>query len=472
MQHIQAAIATGETWEGFCRYAAASQETCHQVFERTPRSDGAAFQNHRIHLRSQIYIEVKTMKRYFAILMLLACLPWLLAAEILYVVNSQSRTLSRIDLNQNSVNNSFALLGNVPNKLAVSKDYLWLVASGDNAIQKISPATGQILANYLVEVAANPWDAIYQENYLYISGLISGKVYKMDTRTGQVLASLQVGIAPEALAIMGDKLYVTNAGNYVENYAGSSLSVIDLPSFSLLKNMTLPANPQYLTLHGDKLHISCTGNWTEVLGKIVVLDTANDEIIHTLDLGGSPGNIQINSAGIAYVADAGGYSLFRYDANTMELLNPADNPLNFAAGDLLAADNYLALLNPNWGSNGSVQVVDWELSALQSFTVGMMPTDIKRELSPTSVADAIQIPAARLIQLYPSPLRVGQSLNLKSLSLQEGMLRLYNLRGEKVQEEWILPGAEKSLKIKQKSGLYFYRFESGGKSSAGKITVM
>lgn len=412
------------------------------------------------------------MKRYLAILLLLACLPWALAGEILYVVNSQSRTLSRIDTSQNSVNNSFALLGNVPNKLAVSEDYLWLVASGDNAIQKISPATGQVLATYLVEVSSNPWDAIYHENYLYISGLISGKVYKMNALTGSVAASVAVGTAPEALAIYGDKLYVTNAGNYMENYAGSSLSIIDLASFSLLQNISLPANPQYLALHGDKLHISCTGNWTDMPGEIVVFDTATDEIISNLDLGGSPGNIQINSQGIAYVADAGGYALYRYDANSLELLNPADNALNFAASDLLGAEGFLALVNPNWGSNASVQVLDWELNALQNFMVGLMPTDIKREKSPTSVADAVQIPAARLLKLYPSPLKTGQSLSLKSRSSEEGVFQLYNLRGEKVQETRLMPGSEKSISIQQKSGLYLYRFESGEKRISGKITVM
>jgi hypothetical protein len=68
-----------------------------------------------------------------------------------------------------------------------------------------------------------------------------------------------LGAAPEALAIYQNKLYVSNARTYSQNYAGSSVSVIDLESFETINETQTGLNPQYLrirTLKTRKIHDS------------------------------------------------------------------------------------------------------------------------------------------------------------------------------------------------------------------------
>jgi hypothetical protein len=108
--------------------------------------------------------------KQIAIMLLLIC-PILLFGQKLFVVNSQSRTLSRIDLDEDSVDNNFAQLGNIPNKVLVTQDYLWVVNSGDNSLQKISTTGGNTLGNFFVEPSSNPWDAIMDNNDIYITVL-------------------------------------------------------------------------------------------------------------------------------------------------------------------------------------------------------------------------------------------------------------------------------------------------------------
>jgi DNA-binding beta-propeller fold protein YncE len=321
-------------------------------------------------------------------------------------------------------------------------------------------------------VGSNPWDAILHDDCIYVSGLFSAKVYKMQESTGQVIGSVTVGIAPEAMAVANGKLYVCNAGNYAQNYAGSSVSVIDLASFSVIKTIPTAANPQFIQVYNGEIHVSCTGNWLDIAGSIYVIDSSLDEIIHTIPIGGAPGNLWINSEGIAYVAEGSGNSLYSYNALDYSLLNPASDPLTFAASDLTGNGTMLALLNPNWGNNAIVQLLHSDLSTWNSYTVGMMPTDIKLQNSTSPNTDHTAIPKPAQIQVYPSPLSADSSLNLKSLIRAAGEFRLYNLKGERVYTAQIQGGEHKSVDLKLPSGAYIFRFTGSEQSDTGKLLIL
>ncbi|MCK9584922.1 MAG: T9SS type A sorting domain-containing protein [Candidatus Cloacimonetes bacterium] len=410
------------------------------------------------------------MKNKTTLLIVMVMALSLLGADVIYVVNSQSRTLSRIDTSSDQVQNTFSILGNVPNRVVLGEDYLYAVNSGDNRIQKIDKSSGNTVANYLVAVNSNPWDAILHEGYLYITGLFTGLVYKMDAASGELIASVQVGVAPEALCVADDKLYVSNAGNYAENYAGSSVSVIDLPSFSVLNTLEVGLNPQYLRLHEGYLHVSCTGNWQNVGGEIDIYDTQDDRKIHTIELGGTPGNIWIDANDIAWVADSGGNQMYRYDALDFEILNGGGNSLPFGASELTGSAAMIAILTPEWGSNARVSLLNYELSLIKEYTVGMMPTDLKLEATPIAVEDDL-IAAARIL-VYPNPLSAGEELRLKSEGKLRGTVQIFNLKGQLLQEKY-LDGAELSLDTsKLSSACYFYRISTDQGTQSGKFVIL
>jgi hypothetical protein len=390
-----------------------------------------------------------------------------LGAETLWVINSQSRTLSRINTENVQAENNFAILGNTPNRLAVDEDALWVVNSGDNSIQKINPNSGQTLANYLVEVGSNPWDMVIHDGFAYISGLFSGKVYKMNLSTGSVVASLTVGVSPEGMAIHNGMLYTVCTGDYMQNYGGSGLAVIELDSFTVIKEIELPANPQYVVVHDGNIHVSCTGNWADVSGKIVIL-TEDADVITTLDLGGTPGNIWFDREGVAYVADSSGDAIYSYyfdgtDATVQTA--PA-----FNASEICGNEQIVAFMKPNWGDNGSVDIYHSDLSFWKSYTVGMMPTDMKLEAEPVSVNDEV-VPVA-IFGVYPNPVREGASLKLDGEIFGETTVSIYNLRGQLVKTN-MLRQNERSLDISGlKSGLYLYRVNDGKTLASGKFIVI
>ncbi|MCB5265646.1 MAG: T9SS type A sorting domain-containing protein [Candidatus Cloacimonetes bacterium] len=410
------------------------------------------------------------MKNKAALLLLMVMAFSLLGADLLYVVNSQSRTLSRIDTASDQVQNTFSILGNVPNRVVVGENYLYSVNSGDNTIQKINKLSGSTVANHLVAVGSNPWDAILHEGYLYITGLFTSRVYKMNASNGQVLASVQVGTAPEAMCVVGDKLYVTNAGNYAQNYAGSSVSVIDLPSFSVINTLVVGLNPQYLCFHEGFLHVSCTGNWADTGGKIMIFDTQDDSLIQTIELGGTPGNIWIDANDLAWVADSGGNQMYRYNALSYEILNGAGNSLPFGASELVGTASMIAILAPIWGSNGKVTLLNPDLSFIKEYSVGMMPTDLKLETISSPVEDDL-VTAAR-ISIYPNPLPAGENLKLKSEGNLRGTVQIFNLKGQLLEEKY-LDGEALSLDTsKLSSACYLYRISTDRGKQSGKFMIL
>lgn len=393
-------------------------------------------------------------------------------ASILYVVNSQSRTLSRIDTNTDTVNNSFATLGNVPNKIVVDRDYIWCVNSGDNAVRKISKSTGATLGNIFVGAGSNPWDAVLDQGNLYVSGLFTGKVYRIDTSSGTVTGSISVGTAPEALLVEGGKLYVANAGNYAQNYAGSSVSVIDLASFSEVATIPTHANPQYLAVQNGMLHVSCTGNWTSLPGAICVIDMATNALAATIAIGGTPGCLWMANQNTAYVADSNGVNLYRYDPQSFQILNGADNPLPNGGSEIVGNSALIAVLCPNWSGNGTVKILHPDLGLWKQYTVAMMPTDLKMDSEPTPNDDALAPNIS--LKVWPNPARRDSMLGISTKSGLNADVHIYDLRGRKIASYPFREGNARISTQNYPSGVYLYRVVDSVDGSArawGKFIV-
>lgn len=413
-----------------------------------------------------------------AILLVYLCLlsTSFVYAETLFVVNSSSRTLSKIDTHTDVVINNFATLGNVPNKIVLDGNYLWSVNSGDNSLQKIDRQSGTTIANILVANSSNPWDAVLHGENLYVSGLFSGKVYRVNAQSGSVTGWVTVGTAPEALCVSGDKLYVSNAGNYSQDYTGSSVSVIDLPSFSLLATIPVNKNPQYLTLHNGLLHVSCTGNWADIGGSICVIDTNTDVVVNTIPIGGGTGSIWISPLNEALVADSNGANLYRYNAMDFSVLNSSANPLSSGGSEVCGSASFVATLQPNWGDNGTVKILHPDLSYWKQYTVGLYPTDIKVYASPSPIQDEVQMPGL-VLSASPNPVQSGQLLKLKAPFSLHAELKIYNLKGELLTKE-NMNGSDIAFSTAGlANGCYFYKLSGTDSQSkslfyTGKFVIL
>ena len=99
-----------------------------------------------------------------------------------------------------------------------------------------------------------------------------GSVYEVDTATLEVKREVKVGHQPDELCVVDDRLYVCNSGGYLTNHYDSTVSVIDLASFTEIEKINVGLNPTRLRVDDQKrLWVCCQGNYQDVKPQVVVI---------------------------------------------------------------------------------------------------------------------------------------------------------------------------------------------------------
>ena len=126
-----------------------------------------------------------------------------------------------------------------------------------------------------------------------------GSVYEVDTATLAITREVKVGHQPDELCIVGDKLYVVNSGGYLTNRYDSTLSVIDLASFTETEKITVGLNPTRVRVDDQNhLWVCCQGNYNASKPAVVILD--EETILHRISM--SCANISLMGS-TAYILD-------------------------------------------------------------------------------------------------------------------------------------------------------------------------
>lgn len=121
----------------------------------------------------------------------------------------------------------------------------------------------------------------FKGDKLYVSAYVGsvadadmlGSVFEIDTATLAITREVKVGHQPDELCILDNKLYVVNSGGYLVNRYDSTVSVIDLHSFTEQEKIVVGLNPTRIRVDNSKrLWICCQGNYADVTSKLVILD--------------------------------------------------------------------------------------------------------------------------------------------------------------------------------------------------------
>lgn len=121
----------------------------------------------------------------------------------------------------------------------------------------------------------------FRGNKMYVSAYVGsladpellGSVFEIDTATLAITREVKVGHQPDELCIVDDRLYVCNSGGYLTNRYDSTLSVIDLASFTEIGKIPVGLNPTRVRVDNQKqLWVCCQGNYAAVKPAVVVVD--------------------------------------------------------------------------------------------------------------------------------------------------------------------------------------------------------
>lgn len=145
---------------------------------------------------------------------------------------------------------------------------------------------------------------------LYVCGNLSNRLIEINVPTGEVLRLFDVGVAPFAVVLKDDKAYVSNWGGRRPGPADlvgpagrgtlvkvdpekfiaceGSISVIDLASGRLLKEIIVGLHSSALTLSPDRRYLVCANAASDNLS---VIDTRTDEVVETIWVKRSPADL-------------------------------------------------------------------------------------------------------------------------------------------------------------------------------------
>ena len=145
---------------------------------------------------------------------------------------------------------------------------------------------------------------------LYVSAYVGsvanpellGSVYEVDTATLQITREVKVGHQPDELCVVDDKLYVVNSGGYLIDRYDSTVSVIDLSSFTEIKQIPVGLNPTRIRKDDhQQLWICCQGNYKDIQPQVVVL--RDEQIVRRINMPCANVSISGSTAGILNAAD-------------------------------------------------------------------------------------------------------------------------------------------------------------------------
>jgi YVTN family beta-propeller protein len=232
-------------------------------------------------------------------------------AGVLYVQNSNSNTISVVDLATNAILRNITVDGTIHNiKLSDDQMTLYILTSDvdSGTIFMLNTTTNELMNEISTEVSIQ--DIVMFNGTMYASDVLGGKILVMNAN-GTLIDEIDISSKPQYMEVRpdGQVLYVTSLTG--------PISVVDLEQKRVIKEIDSGSMPHRLsfTNQGSILFVANTGSDT-----LSAIDSHKHEIMKSIAVGDSPEYVALNpDQTLAYVSNM--------DSNTVSIVD-ADKVIN------------------------------------------------------------------------------------------------------------------------------------------------
>ncbi|MEG2101306.1 MAG: YncE family protein [Flavobacterium sp.] len=212
-------------------------------------------------------------------------------------------------------------LGDVGNDIGIYGSKLYSVINNSNKIEVMDVVTAKRLkvidiknCRYVTFANGRAYASAYDGEVQLGENSPNGFVAEIDTTSLSITKTVKVGRQPEEMAVVGNKLYVANSGGYSPPNYERTVSVIDLKTFTKIKDIDVAINLHRLEADEDgDLYVSSRGDYYDIPSKLFVIDTKTDLIKKTFDIACS--NLTIVGDKAYIIGSEFSYATFDYIIN-------------------------------------------------------------------------------------------------------------------------------------------------------------
>jgi YVTN family beta-propeller protein len=233
-------------------------------------------------------------------------------AGVMYVQNSNSNSISVVDLATNTILRNITVEG-APHSIKLSEDQLTLyILTSDKdsgTILMLNTTSNELMKEIPTEVSVQ--DIAIFNGTMYASDGLVGKVLVMN-ENGTLIDEIDVGSRPQYVEVRpdGQLLYVTRLGG--------AISVVDLEQKIVIKEIHSGSMPYRLSFTNDGAVLFVVNAESDTLS---VIDSYEHEVIKTILVGDSPGNVALNpDETLVYVTNM--------DSNTVSIVDARIEVIN------------------------------------------------------------------------------------------------------------------------------------------------
>lgn len=210
--------------------------------------------------------------------------------------NSNNSTLTYYNLDDGSVTSDIFSavnhrgLGDTGNDLQKYGSKMYCVVNTSEIIEVMNLKDASSIRTISLS-GKSPRRICFDGTKAYVS-CFDGSVVRIDTNSLSVDATVSVGPNPEGICVANGKLYVANTGGYNAPNYGNTVSVIDLSSFAVIKEITVTCNPYTLLADNQQnLLLISNGNYEDIRSCLQKINTSTDNVVKTY-------NFEINEMAI------------------------------------------------------------------------------------------------------------------------------------------------------------------------------
>jgi hypothetical protein len=216
-------------------------------------------------------------------------------------------------------------LGDTANDMILYRNRLYIVVSESSTIEILDASTCLSLKQIKLShdgKASQPRYITAQGDYVYVC-CFDGTVVRISTLTMEPDATVAVGRNPDGICCAGGKLYVSNSGGLDPSNPDSTVSVIDISTFTEQTRITVRSNPGTICTDGTSVFVVSRGIYDygtdDYDCRLHRIDVQTDMLTHTYNI--PVLNMDI-SDGKAWLYRYGSDTIQVMDTRTGEILQP------------------------------------------------------------------------------------------------------------------------------------------------------